>query len=85
MTKTHKELLNVVMNMNQFEKYESIQVTLCRNSSVILKLWVTCPTEYKDIGNISSDSFNCSKNNDFVYQNSTCQLRKFIFTIQALC
>lgn len=58
MTKTHKELLNVVMNMNQFEKYESIQVTLCRNSSVILKLWVTCPTEYKDIGNISSDSFN---------------------------
>ena len=58
MTKTHKELLNVVMNMNQFEKYESIQVTLCRNSSVILKLWATCPTEYKDIGNISSDSFN---------------------------
>ena len=58
MTKTHKELLNVAMNMNQFEKYESIQVTLCRNSSVILKLWVTCPTEYKDIGNISSDSFN---------------------------
>ena len=58
MTKTHKELLNVVMNMNQFEKYESIQVTLCRNSSVILKLLVTCPTEYKDIGNISSDSFN---------------------------
>ena len=58
MTKTHKELLNVVMNMNQFEKYESIQVTLCRNSSVILKLWVTCPTEYKDIGNISSESFN---------------------------
>ena len=58
MTKTHKELLNVVMNMNQFEKYESIQVTLCRNSSVILKLWAICPTEYKDIGNISSDSFN---------------------------
>ena len=58
MTKTHKELLNVVMNMNQFEKYESIQVRLCRNSSVILKLWATCPTEYKDIGNISSDSFN---------------------------
>ena len=58
MTKTHKELLNVVMNMNQFEKYESIQVTLCRNSSVILKLWATCPTEYKDISNISSDSFN---------------------------
>lgn len=58
MTKTHKKLLNVVMNMNQFEKYESIQVTLCRNSSVILKLWATCPTEYKDIGNISSDSFN---------------------------